>query len=654
MYRFILLLACAICTTTSVSAEHLYILTDGGCADRVRYHQGMTTQMRTDYYAYHFRLADGSRLMLETGPEAGTVQTYLPVGSIDCDDSRLDARLLNRVTSGTDQITILRVALNGQYYASPVISGSLLSHKDGILSYRSKLVDLRLDEQYAQINDDVTARSTSARVVFQGLEDGPCGGAFLFQQADPQGANTFISYRISPQIGLMERRLGSDGLSVSGGVVVARAVNGRPVLDYLASECQRLRGGSPRIVASTPETNVQQPQGEVYASTTTTYPQTYQTSTPVNTGYGNNPVARTTVMDQPESRAALGTTAPVATGQTHTVVKGETLYAISRRYGTNPAAIKRLNALTGNTIYPGQVLTVTGTDSAPAAPASPADQAQVSTYVYTPPVATAPAPVTQSAATPAYPSGDNTTVVKPGQTVASLALTYGYTEARFRQFNNLGPNDFLYANQRVKIDHCDCLAQGPPTTYNDVPNQPVMLPPTQLNQPATAAPQEQPRAYGSAPAYASVPQAAASSDELSGNPQVGTDFQPSTYGAPSFSTSPPVGNADGTKPDPRPSANAASATYPAPATAPRPYGGPARTDNVYLGSPPTGAASAAGQTSTEVPPTPVYARRSHVVQENEDVYIIARAYNMTPSELRAINGMRPGEVVAPAQKLYLN
>lgn len=52
------------------------------------------------------------------------------------------------------------------------------------------------------------------------------------------------------------------------------------------------------------------------------------------------------------------TPAPTTTGQLHTVVKGDTLYNISRRYNTTVEALKTLNGLTSNNIFIGQELRV--------------------------------------------------------------------------------------------------------------------------------------------------------------------------------------------------------------------------------------------------------------------------------------------------------
>lgn len=47
-----------------------------------------------------------------------------------------------------------------------------------------------------------------------------------------------------------------------------------------------------------------------------------------------------------------------SSGGSHTVVKGDTLYSLSRKYGTTVAALKSANGLTSDTIRLGQTLTI--------------------------------------------------------------------------------------------------------------------------------------------------------------------------------------------------------------------------------------------------------------------------------------------------------
>jgi hypothetical protein len=61
---------------------------------------------------------------------------------------------------------------------------------------------------------------------------------------------------------------------------------------------------------------------------------------------------------QPDNSRPDSSTNPTADGVMHTVAKGDTLYNISKRYGTTVEAIQRLNGLTGTGISIGQILRV--------------------------------------------------------------------------------------------------------------------------------------------------------------------------------------------------------------------------------------------------------------------------------------------------------
>ena len=93
-----------------------------------------------------------------------------------------------------------------------------------------------------------------------------------------------------------------------------------------------------------------------------------------------------------------------------------------------------------------------------------------------------------------------------GETVASIALQNGYTEPRFRQINNLGPNDYLMVGQTVITDHCDCANSRPPTLgptatygaaggYSTTTTRPITL---RAPSGASAASSTAPTSYGNA------------------------------------------------------------------------------------------------------------------------------------------------------------
>ena len=60
--------------------------------------------------------------------------------------------------------------------------------------------------------------------------------------------------------------------------------------------------------------------------------------------------------------------------------------------------------------------------------------------------------------------------VRPGETVASIALKFGFTEAKLREMNSFSPNQIVRIGQVIKVSDCDCQEQGA-TTNNYAPQQ---------------------------------------------------------------------------------------------------------------------------------------------------------------------------------------
>lgn len=122
--------------------------------------------------------------------------------------------------------------------------------------------------------------------------------------------------------------------------------------------------------------------------------------------------------------AAAPATAPA--GGSHAVVAGETVYAIAQRHGTTVDAMLAANGLTRQSvIYPGQTLTVPGS-TAPAAA--------------TPPSAPA-APVT---------GGQIHTVVS-GDTLFGIAQRYSTTTAALLAANGLAADSIIYPGQSITV-----------------------------------------------------------------------------------------------------------------------------------------------------------------------------------------------------------
>lgn len=122
------------------------------------------------------------------------------------------------------------------------------------------------------------------------------------------------------------------------------------------------------------------------------------------------------------------------TAKTHTVVAGDTVFAIAQKYGTTVDAVLAANGLTrASVIYPGQNLAVSGSSSAQAA---------------TPAAAPAAAPAPSPAAPPAAAAAH---AVVAGDTLFAIAQKYGTSTKTLFALNGLGPSSIIYPGQKLIV-----------------------------------------------------------------------------------------------------------------------------------------------------------------------------------------------------------
>ena len=485
----------------SAGAEQLYLLFQEDCGARIEYRRQTAGQPAPAYFGYTLRLPSTDKLLFETDGRAIQRRNELPTQYIGCGSERLTVNLVEQVNAGSVQLFVLRAVADG-YEVQPVVMAASLSELTGEVRYHSPLADFSFSSTSPVIGMNLSEAGTSARVVFEGREGADCRGSLLFTQTNDRSAYPRIDYRLHPELGVVYRTLAGNGTYSAAETIQAVTVNGQEVSTYLEEVCaQRDAAGS----------SYGQPSNFIpYYVETTEYAETVDPYRPVPSP--QPPPVERVAAPQPEAEPAPAPASqnirvpqsaarpeefvttqdvPSPPGRSHRVAAGETLYRISVRYGVDVSTLKGYNGLTDNTIYVGQELLLE-----PELPVA-TEQRPVSSVTYVNSQTVNP-PVDDRATQANYH------IVQPGETVASLALRFGYTTARFREFNDLSSEQVALVGQRLRTDHCSCpsASELPLAAPPREPMPLVVVPPTRdeavyatAYEPPTAV-QSLPPAYG--------------------------------------------------------------------------------------------------------------------------------------------------------------
>jgi membrane-bound lytic murein transglycosylase D len=148
----------------------------------------------------------------------------------------------------------------------------------------------------------------------------------------------------------------------------------------------------------------------------------------------------------PAPTQSFATTTPVESRAPlrHEVQRGETLMQLSRRYDVPVDSIRRANGMVDSNIHPGDVLVIPASTGLSVAANDPAqDDADSEAQ---PPARQAPPPPRKSA-----PAKSRTHVVKPGETLWSVARRYDVTVPALAAANDLSTRAGIDAGQRLEI-----------------------------------------------------------------------------------------------------------------------------------------------------------------------------------------------------------
>ncbi len=163
------------------------------------------------------------------------------------------------------------------------------------------------------------------------------------------------------------------------------------------------------------------------------------------------PKTQTIVVDTRSSNRVICN--EVSTSETHIVQSDETLYGISKRYGVSLSQLRSWNGLQRtDLIMPCKRLRIAPPYRAPVAKPQTVKNTVVDDHYEV------------------LTSKGGFHTVKRGETLYGIARMYGFTSAKLRNMNELSRNHLLREGEVLKVNDCNCDADGNPlvaTAYDD-------------------------------------------------------------------------------------------------------------------------------------------------------------------------------------------
>lgn len=367
--------------------------------------------------------------------------------------------------------------------------------------------------------------------------------------------------------------------------------------------------------------------------------------------------------------------------QRHTVQEGDTLGALSRRYGVSVSEIKAANGLEGDNIVQGRALKIPkGVGATPPAKSAGkppvqvrrAQPANAGAFLSQPEPSNAASP--RTAEKPAR-RGNGAYTVQPGDSLSKLASRYGTTVEALRRANGL-EGDVIGAGDMLLIpakgsEAATPKAENKPRVSNESAPAPVQKPAGTQHFVA-----EGDRLSLLAKRYGVTADAIRQANQLDGDfIRIGQRLEIPNKGASDLSAVTPKAKTEHSKPPvsrPTPAETLEAFARATPGAVTRPAAPVWEQPEHYLDLVDLGAPAAKKNTTVAVaanwtPATPAPAAQeepapqpqpkkkaggSHVVEEGDSLWKIARRHKVSVEDLRSANGLKDDNVQI-GQKLVL-
>lgn len=453
----------------ALSANY-YVLYNPSCMDRLLY-SSTTKDTTTEYLVYRLNANVNEKFYLEIGKESQQLQEVLPAQIYNCGNTLFDAKLVQSVNNGTDRVYLVARKDNNRFAISQVLQISYHLQVGQQVRYQSPRYAFEIDLQRGIIGENI-ATAARTEMYFEGKLENECNGAYLFTHRMPAEAKPHTDLVFVPEVGITELRNGVNPVDAWNNSLRLEKVNNATLPEYLRLMCSNATIATTNATPTNTQPTQVTTNPPQFTERGGTVPPQYDRPITTNTGVSQNLQSRSPVKTTTPTPANTNNPCGIASGNGyHVVQKGETLYRISKLYNVTVAQIQAWNNLGSST-------NIHNCDRLAVAPPTAVGQVQQGQIipqsplgVNNRPAVNTPAPYDNYTAPRGISSYEqqqrlNQTeaawktsksdyhVVAPGETVASIALKYGFTEARFRDINNMQATEMVRIGQPLRITDC--------------------------------------------------------------------------------------------------------------------------------------------------------------------------------------------------------
>lgn len=460
----------ALFITFTCFAQTGYIEYNDNCMDQYVY-QLQDSKNNDAMISYRMKMGANQYVMLEVNDKNKKYSQAKPAGTRACETWVLNRKTVQDINDGKRKIAVVRKDRNG-YYTTAVEEATFYYMVGPALEYTSEDAIFSVNLEKPVYSKNLAMEGSKKEIYLDGVDFEQCKKGFVLRKTKSLKDKNYKEFTFAPEIGIIEKRavnLLKGNTKVN--IIRLQSINGQPLDEVINLACSRSQAES-----------YDKPTPVVTSYNADTY------TSRVNT----NATATNRVNTSPTFYSRGATAAPcpnVSREGWHIVKTGETLYSIARRYSISLAQLRGWNNMQNtNTISPCQELkvtvsangnsavvtrpqptvvstpppvtrndvpkTTTNTNTTPYTGYRPNTNANTSTNTTTRPRPT----YDQAYATggkPAWTTAGNYHTVKTGETIGSIAQTYGFTEARFRYMNGMGERETVYQGQVLRVTICE-------------------------------------------------------------------------------------------------------------------------------------------------------------------------------------------------------